>query len=266
MLALETAGTRLGVCLWEDFRIRASKTDARQEASSDHLMPLMDELFHKAKWTPAELDAIAVDVGPGRFTGLRLGVSAARALGQALQKPIVEVTSLEAMAAQGSGWELNKPFVWKFTPELLCVLADAMRGEVYMAAWRFHRPNERLRGNLASGKSLHTFGHHFKLVHSPSLFPFDRFLTFFQSCFQQQTICFAGNAVPLHRKKLQQAFGSRARFAAPEAHLDPCWTAALGSEKFFRREIKSFPQVQPLYMRPSYAEENAAKVAASLSA
>lgn len=263
LLALETSGSRLGVCLWEDFRIKASRMDARGDASSDHLLPMVDELFRKAKWDPAALDAIAVDVGPGRFTGLRIGVAAARALGQALQKPLVEVTSLESMAAQGSGWELNRPFVWKFAPELLCVLADAQRGEVYMAAWRFHRPGDRNRGGLASGKSLHTFGHHFKLVHSPSLFPFERFLTFFQSCFQQQSICFAGTAVSLYRKRLQQAFGARARFAAPQSHLDPCWTAALGSERFFRREIKSFPQVHPLYMRPSYAEEGAAKTAAS---
>ncbi|MGQ0644269.1 MAG: tRNA (adenosine(37)-N6)-threonylcarbamoyltransferase complex dimerization subunit type 1 TsaB [Elusimicrobiota bacterium] len=262
ILALDTAGPRLGVCLWEDFRIRAAKMEDGIESHSLRLMPLMDELFRKAKWSPADLDGIAVDVGPGRFTGLRIGVAAARTLSNVLEKPVAEVTSLEALAAQGSGWDLRKPFVWKFVPELLCALDDARKDDVFIAAWRFHRPADRGRRGIPASRSFHTFGHHFKMVHAPSLFSFDRFLAFFSSCFQQQTILFAGPGAQKYKARLQKTFGARARFAPPAAGIDPSWVAALGSEKFFRREGKAYGQVQPHYLRPSYAEENAAKPSA----
>jgi len=253
LLALETTGPRLGACLWEDGRVKALKDGADNASHAQALMPLVDGLFARAGWAPADLDAVAVDVGPGRFTGLRIGVSAARTLGLALEKPVVDVVSLEAMAAQGSGWEVGKNFAWKFPHDLLCVLADARRDDVYMAVWRFHQAGDGRRGS----KALHTFGHHFKLVHAPTLFPFARFLSFFQSCFQAQDILFCGSAVAPHQAALRKAFGGKVRLA-PASELDVRYVAALGAEKFYRREYKPFNQVQPLYLRPSYAEEAAA--------
>lgn len=259
VLGIESTGSRLGVCLWEDFRVRAAKTVAEGDSHSEHLLPTLHDLFKKVPWTPQDLDVVAVDVGPGRFTGIRLGVSAARTLSFILQKPLVEVTSLETLAASGSGWQTGKSFVWNFREDMLCVLMDALRGDVYMAVWRFHKVTEKNRRGVPSGRSYHTFGHHFKLVHAPTLFPFDRFLDFFQNCFQAQSLLFVGSAANRYRKELSKAFGRRARLVPGNSEPDPHWVAALGSEKFFRREMKSFNQVRPLYLRPSYAEEAAAK-------
>jgi tRNA threonylcarbamoyladenosine biosynthesis protein TsaB len=253
ILALETTGARLGVCLWEDFKPRGSKVESDAKSHSHRLMPMMHDLFKKAGWKPQDLDAIAVDVGPGRFTGLRIGVAAARTLGQTLDKPVIEVSSLEALAAQSSGWEAGKHFSWRFPSDLLCVLSDALRDDVYMGVWRFHRLLAKNRGGTV--KAYHTFGHHFKLVHAPTLFPFDRFLSFFKSCFQAQTLVFTGSGAQRHKAELSKAFGSRAKFVAGVSDPDPLWVAALGSEKFFRRDMKPFNQVKPLYLRPSYAEE-----------
>jgi tRNA threonylcarbamoyladenosine biosynthesis protein TsaB len=197
-------------------------------------------------------------VGPGRFTGIRLGVSAARTLSLTLQKPLIDITSLEALAAEGSGWQTGKSFVWNFREDMLCVLMDALRGDVYMAVWRFHKLTDKSRRGVPSGRSYHTFGHHFKLVHAPTLFPFDRFLHFFQNCFQAQTLHFVGSAAQRYRAALSKAFGRRARFNPTVIDSHAYWVAALGSEKFFRREVKSYNQVRPLYLRPSYAEEAAA--------
>jgi tRNA threonylcarbamoyladenosine biosynthesis protein TsaB len=255
ILAIETTGSHLSVCLWEGFRVCASLVD--KEPLSNRLILAVDGLFKKVRWSPRDLDAVAVDVGPGRSTGMRFGVSAARTLGQTLQKPVVEVTSLEALAAQGSGWEPGKTFVWKFPQDLLCVLTEALREDIYMAVWRSHKLTDKGRHKVKLGRSYHTFAHHFKLVHASTLYPFERFLSFFESCFQAQTFLFVGSAVERYRKDLQKVFGSRARFAPdvlePQAH----WVAALSSEKFFRREIKPYNRVKPLYLRPSYAEENA---------
>jgi tRNA threonylcarbamoyl adenosine modification protein YeaZ len=263
ILAIETSGERIGACLWEDFRPKAGKLEPKKGLST-HLIPSIHALFQKAKWKPQDLDAIAVDVGPGSFTGLRMGVAAARTLGQSLEKPVVEVTSLEAMAAQASGWQAGKNFAWRFPSDLLCVLSDALKDDVYMGVWRFHRLLAKVRGGTA--RTYHTFGHHFKLVHAPTLFAFDRFLSFFKSCFQAQTLAFAGTGALKYKAELSKAFGSRARFAPQSDGLDPAWVAALGAEKFFRRDTRMYNQVKPMYLRPSYAEENAAKAAAATAA
>ena len=84
IIALETTGAHMSVCLWEDFKPRASKTETDADAASHHLLPAAHALFQKVGWKPQDLDAVVVDVGPGRFTGLRIGVAAARTLGQAL--------------------------------------------------------------------------------------------------------------------------------------------------------------------------------------
>jgi tRNA threonylcarbamoyladenosine biosynthesis protein TsaB len=264
ILGIETTGSHMGACLWDDFRVRADKSfiDGSGATRSPRLMAALDGVFSKASFGPHELDALAVDIGPGRFTGIRLGVSAARTLAQTLQKPLVEMTSLEVLAAEGSGWQTGKSFVWNFSEDMVCVLMDALRGDVYMAVWRFHKLTEKSRRGVPSGRSYHTFSHHFKLVHAPTLFAFDRFLHFFQSCFQAQSLLFVGSAAARYKKELAKAFGSRARFRPDVLDPKPHWVAALGSEKFFRREIKSFTQVRPLYLRPSYAEENASKIPA----
>jgi tRNA threonylcarbamoyladenosine biosynthesis protein TsaB len=259
ILGIETTGIHLGGCLWEDFRVRSEKSFTDAKSHRTHLLPALDGIFKKVPFGPHDLDALAVDVGPGRFTGIRLGVSAARTLSMTLQKPLVEMTSLEVLAAEGSGWETGKSFVWNFREDMLCVLEDALRGDVYMAVWRFHKLTEKSRRGVPSGRSYHTFGHHFKLVHAPTLFPFDRFLHFFQSCFQAQTLLFVGSAAVRYKKELSKAFGQRARFRPDVLEPKPYWVAALGSEKFFRREVKTYTQVRPLYLRPSYAEENAIK-------
>lgn len=258
ILALESSGARAGACLWEDFKPRAAKTDA-DGARSGHLLSTVNDLFKKAGWQPRDLDAVAVDVGPGRFTGLRMGVAAARTLGQTLDKPVVEVSSLEALAAQASGWQAGKSFVWRFPSDLLCVLSDALKDDVFMGVWRFHRLLAKNRGGTTN--AYHTFGHHFKLVHAPTLFRFDRFLAFFKSCFQAQTLLFTGSGAVRHKDALSKAFGARARFIAAAPDPDPLWIAALGSEKFFRRDAKMYNQVKPMYLRPSYAEEKAALAA-----
>lgn len=259
VLGIETTGSRLGACLWEDFRVRAVKVLPDGHSHSQQLMPTLNDLFKKVPWTPQDLDALAVDVGPGRFTGIRLGVAAARTLAFTLQKPLVEVTSLETLAASGSGWQTGKSFVWNFSEDMLCVLLEALRGDVFVAVWRFHKVTEKNRRGVPSGRSYHTFSHHFKLVHAPTLFPFKAFLEFFKNCFQVQSLRFVGSGALRYRKELSSAFGRRARFAADIGEPDPHWVAALGSEKFFRREMKSYNQVRPLYLRPSYAEEALAK-------
>ncbi|HOW26968.1 MAG TPA: tRNA (adenosine(37)-N6)-threonylcarbamoyltransferase complex dimerization subunit type 1 TsaB [Elusimicrobiota bacterium] len=258
MLALETTGSTLGACLWEDAAALRSKVAHDSESHSVQLVPMLHQLFRECRVSPAQLDAVAVDVGPGRFTGLRLGVVTARTLGMVLQKPVVEVSSLEVLAAQSSGWEPAQSFSWKFPWDLLCSLIEAPQENVYVAAWRFHRASKKMSalGPAFKKRSTHSFGHHFKLVHAPCVFPFPRFQSFFENCFSEQKILFTGCVSKKIQDVLRRLFQKRCQMRMSDRpELQPRWVAALAAEKYFRREYKLYKDVHPLYLRPSYAEE-----------
>ena len=94
------------------------------------LLPLALELLEEGGLTVARLDRIAVGVGPGTFTGLRIGVATARALAHAHGVPLVGVSTLRSLAAGAAGADDVAG-----APVVLAVL-DARRGEAFAAAWR----------------------------------------------------------------------------------------------------------------------------------
>jgi len=84
----------------------------------------------------AEVDRIAVGVGPGSFTGLRIGIATARALAQARGLPLVAVSSLEALALGASAARSGDAPGGADDPPLVLAVLDARRGEAFAAAWR----------------------------------------------------------------------------------------------------------------------------------
>jgi tRNA threonylcarbamoyladenosine biosynthesis protein TsaB len=107
------------------------------------LMTLIVETLRRAQTSWTELDRIAVGVGPGTFTGLRIGVATARALGRAHGLPLVGVSTLESLADGATAARLVQagrppsscPSPLLAAPGVLAVL-DARRGEVFTAGWR----------------------------------------------------------------------------------------------------------------------------------
>lgn len=93
---------------------------------AEHLMEVIGSALEKAGKAFADLDAIAVSVGPGSFTGVRVGVSTARGLALALKVPAIGVTTLEALAAEASE---------EFPGSPVFALVDGGRGEIHAALY-----------------------------------------------------------------------------------------------------------------------------------
>ncbi|MCQ8782177.1 tRNA (adenosine(37)-N6)-threonylcarbamoyltransferase complex dimerization subunit type 1 TsaB [Mangrovibrevibacter kandeliae] len=125
LLAIDTSGASCAVCLYDATRdvVRAARAPEIGRGHAERLMPLIDEVLAEAGTSYGAIGRIAVTVGPGSFTGLRVGVAAARALGLALGAPSVGVTTLEALAAPHAG----------AAPVL--AVQDAKRGEIYAALY-----------------------------------------------------------------------------------------------------------------------------------
>ena len=98
ILACDTSNRACSVCLWEDGKLIDKRFRNDGLTHSQTFMPQMHDLMEKNRSTYEELDALACTVGPGSFTGIRIGVSAVKTMAMVLEKPAIPVSSLEAMA------------------------------------------------------------------------------------------------------------------------------------------------------------------------
>lgn len=105
LLAFDTALDACSAALLDTAtgELLAARWEEMPRGQSERLFPMIDEVLDEAAATYLDLGAIAVTVGPGGFTGVRIGLAAARALALALDRPVVGVTTLEAVAAAAGG-------------------------------------------------------------------------------------------------------------------------------------------------------------------
>jgi tRNA threonylcarbamoyladenosine biosynthesis protein TsaB len=154
VLAFDTAtrATTVALCGAAGGNLEAHDDPApgSRPGHATRLMPLAVELLERAGIGWAELDRIAVGVGPGTFTGLRIGIATARALARARDIPLSGVSTLHSLALNALG--LERPI-----GAVLAVL-DARRGEAFVAGWRpdeLAKPcRELLRGRVVAPGAL----------------------------------------------------------------------------------------------------------------
>jgi len=125
LLNIETATTNCSVSLSKDGETLVLKEDKDSGYShAEKLHVYINELFKEANINPKDIDAVAVSKGPGSYTGLRIGVSAAKGLCFALDKPLLAVSTLESLAQQV-----------KINDGYIVPMLDARRLEVYSAVF-----------------------------------------------------------------------------------------------------------------------------------
>lgn len=127
VLGIDTSASSTGkasVALLEGGTLVASREHAAPKQSAERLLPLIAELLAAAGWSRTSLERLGVAVGPGSFTGLRIGIACAQGLAIGLEVPLVGVTSLRAMARA----------VPDAVAGVRCAVLDARRGEVFVAA------------------------------------------------------------------------------------------------------------------------------------
>lgn len=97
ILAFDTSAAHCAAVLVAEGSLRLARTEAMQRGQAERLMPLLQELLAEGGMAFQDLDALAVGIGPGNFTGVRIAVAAARGLALALGKPLIGISSFELM-------------------------------------------------------------------------------------------------------------------------------------------------------------------------
>jgi tRNA threonylcarbamoyladenosine biosynthesis protein TsaB len=139
LLAIESATDMVGVALVRDDGASAERVHVGGRVHAELLIPSVEEVCAVSGCSISDVDVIAVDLGPGLFTGLRVGVATAKALAQALSVGLLGVSSLDILAAAAI-----QRAVERFRADLADVVVsvvDARRGEVFAAAYHLDRAN-----------------------------------------------------------------------------------------------------------------------------
>lgn len=221
VLGIETSTPQTSVALGTATEILAA-TQLTGKARQDSVVPAIQHLL---KWSGLELSAvggIAVGLGPGLFTGLRVGVEAAKSLAQVLGVPIVGIPSLDALA-----------FGVRHTSRLICAVIDARRGEVFFATYRSVPGGVVREGDY-------------------EVQPPDHLVAELEA--RREDVLLVGNGAILYRRQLEEV-GAGAEFAsAAWAHPQAQALVELAVPRFVREEHDRLFDVVPLYLRKSDAE------------
>lgn len=187
---------------------------------SETLMPMIDYALKSVKLTPDDIDLYAVSCGPGSFTGIRIGVSAIKALAYATDKPVFGVNTLYALACNLSVTE-NIP---------VCAIMDARRSQVYNAVYKFNN------GTIAE-------------LTAP------RALAIEDLCAEINTpTFFVGDGVDVYKDKIIELCGDNALFAPPHMRLQKAASIAYAASLANENEFLSPEALEVIYLRKSQAE------------
>ncbi len=130
ILALETSTPQIGVAVLDGHQLLASKISEANQKTAAVITPLIAQVLAETSLNPREIDAVSLSIGPGSFTGLRIGCVTAKVWSFALDRPIIAVETHEAIATQachfGAGTERK---IW--------VCTDAQRHQLFVSSWKF---------------------------------------------------------------------------------------------------------------------------------
>lgn len=220
ILAVDTATKSCSAAVIDGDSLLADLTTLDDQTHSRHLLNIIDTVMGRAGLKIAQLDGFAVSIGPGSFTGLRIGISSIKGLAFSLNKPVVGVSSLETLA-----------FQCKQNPFQICPIIDARKQEVYFCRYRFDNGNLKKKGpeQVAS--------------------PVDAVRGIREPC------VFVGNGAQLYQELILDELGELAHFVAGSQHtIQASAVAWLSLPRFKRQETDDVHLLVPHYIRKSDAE------------
>ncbi len=234
ILALDSSGLVASVAVVEGdafgSNLLAEYTVNYKKTHSQTLLPMLDEIVRMTELDLQTIDAIAVAAGPGSFTGLRIGSATAKGLGLALSKPLVAISTLDALAYNLYG-----------TDKLICPLMDARRNQVYTGVYEF------------CGREL-------KRLIEPAAMDIREISE--KLCEMRRDVIFLGDGVPVYRNRLVEIwlamfFVHGNQYAFAPAHLNKQRAGAVGTlalRYLQEGKTQTAAEHRPDYLRLSQAE------------
>ncbi|MCH5211139.1 MAG: tRNA (adenosine(37)-N6)-threonylcarbamoyltransferase complex dimerization subunit type 1 TsaB [Oscillospiraceae bacterium] len=223
VLALDTSSNVATVAVMEDDLLLGEYILNHKKTHSQKIMMMVEQILSDLELTANDIDIFAAAVGPGSFTGLRIGVATVKALAHAAGKEVVSVGTLEALA-------YNVPYA----EHIIVPVLDARRNNVFAASY------------IWDGE--------FKEIGEPEGITIEECV---ESCGDFLETVFVGDGAIKHREYIVEKLGDRAIFPHGAA-LNPraSSVAAVAMEKAKRGETQSYLEMKPHYIKKSQAEKD----------
>lgn len=221
ILGIETATQQVGVAIGGHEGVIATFEVARGRRHAEILTPAIEFVCHQADIDLREISCIAVDVGPGLFTGMRVGLATAKALAQALRVPMIGISSLDLLA-----------FPVRHTDRVVVPVIDARKSEVFWAMYR------QVPGGVQQ-------------VSAPTVGPVDDLVADLLAR-SQEALC-VGDGAERYRNEIVE--GYRCEVSAP-VHPSAGALVQLAHAQALREEWVRPNDVEPLYLRAPDAQIN----------
>lgn len=223
ILAIDASGIVASVAIASEEEIIAEYTIKHKKTHSQTLLPMIDRVLKFAEIDLKDIEYVAVTVGPGSFTGLRIGAATAKGLTQALNIPIVSVSTLEALAYN----------VFQ-SDKLICPIMDARRNNVFSAVYK--RENESL-----------------EIVIEPKAFSIEELVNKLNEI--NKEVIFVGDGISVQKDYIRNNLRVDFSFApiyAREQKASSVVGVALEKIKFNKTVLSK--DFKPIYLRKSQAE------------
>ena len=243
ILAFDTSTPYASIALWDDTH---SVADIRCELGAGHsqkIIPAIEFLLDTVNWKQSDIEALAVGIGPGSFTGLRVGVATAQGLAFALRRSLYGVSSLDSLAVTAPT-----------TSSLLTTCIDARKGELYLRVYQCDTPKVREIVNENKGKAQE--------LQAPIALT-SHLLLSPEDCGHMlqkynKPVLMLGSAVTLYKDVFSEILGENMLVPSSEDfHHLRASSIALIAQKMARETPSSSPRsIEPIYIRPSEAEIN----------
>jgi tRNA threonylcarbamoyladenosine biosynthesis protein TsaB len=223
ILAIESSAVTASVAILTDDVLTAEYTVNYKKTHSQTLLPMIDEICKMTESQPETIDIIAVSAGPGSFTGLRIGAATGKGMALALDKKMVAVPTLAALAYNVYG-----------TDKLICPIMDARRQHLYTAAYRF-----------ADDELVN--------VIEPSLLSYEELAEKLNVL--GESVIFVGDGISVAKTALDEQLTCEYSYAPANIRTQRASGVALAALKMYENgEAISAAELKPEYLRPSQAE------------
>lgn len=223
ILAIESSGLVASVAVTENNTLLGEYTTNQKKTHSQTLLPMLEELANRLELDLNTIDAIAVSMGPGSFTGLRIGSATAKGLGLALDKPIIPVPTIDALAFN----------LWG-TDKLICPLMDARRQQAYTGLYTF-KNGQLLTIIKQCAVDISEIVEEVNKAGEP--------------------VVFLGDGVPVFKEYLAEYVTVPYEFAPATCHIQRATSvAALGEVLYGNGIVETAREYKPDYLRLSQAE------------
>lgn len=218
ILVADTSSSVCAVGVFEDEKLINENTLDNGKTHSENFMPLVKKTLEEAFWSLKDIKFIGVVVGPGSFTGIRIGVASCKAMAEVMNVKMVPVTSLEVLA----GNEIGKA-------NIICSMIDARNNQVYCGIFD-------------------------KDVNKKEEFIADDVYKVLENLKKYDDIMFVGDATVLHAQVIKEVlFGKKIQFSDNNKQ-NANSLGIIVNKKIRKGEFFNCDDVVPLYLRKSQAE------------